>query len=123
MRKFITIFTLFTALLITEQVLSQDKVIAWSSLTPVEQQTLAPLQNNWQKLSPERQAKLRNNAQRWSQMDPQQQAKIKQNRKRWQSLTPEQREQLKVKRAKFLEAPALSRHDTGTTQANAPTLA
>lgn len=69
--------------------------MAWSSLGPVRQRMLAPLQGQWDQLPPERQHRLARNAMRWAALPSTRQQQIQQRLTRWANMTPEQRRQLR----------------------------
>ena len=65
--------------------------VAWSSLSPPQQQALGHFQGQWNSLPPERQQALATGAQRWLSMTPQQRGDARERFQAWQQLPPEQR--------------------------------
>lgn len=101
--------------------------LPFSSLSPEEQQILAPYAEKWDLLSDDKQQQLQTGAriwqgmtveerQRasrqlevWQQLPPDQQEQIRQRFERFQQLSPEQRQRLRHVRQEYLELPAVTR--------------
>ncbi len=99
----------------------------FSSLSPEEQQILAPYAENWDLLSDQKQQQLQAGArtwqrmtveerrqaskqlEAWKQLPPDQQEVIRQRFERFQQLSPEHRQRLRHVRQEYLELPAASR--------------
>ena len=64
---------------------------AWTELTPVQQQILAPLAGEWDKLDTTRRKKWVAIANKYPKMTPKQQQRLQTRMKEWAALTPEQR--------------------------------
>jgi len=63
---------------------------AWASLTPAQQQALAPVQGDWPALDAQRRKKLVTLADRYPKMTPEQQRRFTARLPEWVKLTPEQ---------------------------------
>jgi phosphoserine phosphatase len=77
--------------------------IAWSSLSPDEQQILESVHKNWDQL-PAQQRLLRG-AQRWATLTPEQRNNVRSRFEKWNSLPQDQREKLRERYEKFKQLP------------------
>jgi hypothetical protein len=64
---------------------------AWTELTPVQQQVLAPLQGEWEQLDTTRRKKWISIANRYATMKPADQQRLQKRMQEWAQLTPEER--------------------------------
>jgi hypothetical protein len=76
----------------------------WAELTPLQRQTLAPLQAEWEDMDSARKKKWMEIANRYPQMKPEDQQRAQQRMQEWAQLTPEQR---RVARDSYARAQAL----------------
>ncbi len=82
--------------------------VAWSRLTPAQQQALDPLQADWASLEPERQAKWLEVAARFPTMNSAERQRLHERMAEWARLTPAQR---RTARLQFQEARRVSPED------------
>ena len=64
---------------------------AWTELTPVQQQVLAPLQSDWEQLDSTRRKKWVAIANRYATMKPADQQRLQKRMQEWAQLTPDER--------------------------------
>ena len=64
---------------------------AWTELTPVQQQTLAPLSASWRSLSEAHKRKWLALSRNYPKMQPEDQAKLRDRMTEWATLSPQQR--------------------------------
>jgi len=83
----------------------------WSSLTPSQQQALAPLHDQWSRLLPGQQQRFLRIAARWQDAAPPKRAAIEQRIAGWVAMTPEQRAALRTRYKKFHELPPDEQQD------------
>lgn len=69
---------------------------AWQELTPVQQQTLAPLGASWRSLSEAHKRKWLALAESYPRMSPEEQAKLRSRMTEWATLSPQQRTQARL---------------------------
>jgi len=79
--------------------------LAWGSLSPAQQEVLAPLKKNWEQLPPDAQQRMQRGASRWTQMTPEQRGNTQQRFQKWNALTPEQRGQIRERYQRFSTLP------------------
>lgn len=79
---------------------------AWRSLTPVQQEALAPLSQQWDKLPELQQHRLLNTTKRYPHLTPEQKQRFHSRLEAWSKLTPEQREAAREKYRAFKKVPA-----------------
>jgi len=84
---------------------------AWSSLTPPEQQALAPLRDQWAQLLPGQQQRFLRIAARWQDAAPAKRAAIEQRIANWVAMTPDERAQLRARYKKFRDLPPEQQQD------------
>lgn len=82
--------------------------VAWTRLTPIQQQALDPLQADWASLSPDRQAKWLEVAARFPSMSSAERQRLHAHMVEWVRMTPQQR---RTARLQFQEARRVSTED------------
>jgi hypothetical protein len=82
--------------------------VAWTRLTPVQQQALDPLQSDWASLSADRQAKWLEVAARFPTMSSSERQRLHAHMVEWVHMTPQQR---RTARLQFQEARRVSTED------------
>lgn len=82
--------------------------VAWTRLTPVQQQALGPLQADWASLSPDRQSKWLEVAARFPSMNAAERQRLHAHMVDWVRMTPQQR---RTARLQFQEARRVSTED------------
>lgn len=85
---FCTLFVMFAETALAQQ---------WSTLSPVQQQALAPLSSEWDALSEKQQKHFMKIAQHFPQLNKIQQQRLHARLEKWSKLTPEQRQQARKK--------------------------
>jgi len=70
--------------------------VEWGSLTPGEQQALAPLRSQWPRLDPQRQRKWLDVARRFPALPDDERARVHARMSQWSGLTPAERGQARV---------------------------
>ena len=75
--------------------------VAWSSLSPPQQQALSRFQGQWSSLPSDRQQALATGAQRWLSMTPEQRADARGRFQSWQQLPPDQRSLIRQRWQRF----------------------
>jgi len=81
----------------------------WSSLTPAQQEALAPLLQQWNSLPELQQQRLLKTAKRYPHLTPEQKQRYHSRLKAWSKLTPEQRKAAREKYEAFSKVPAEKR--------------
>jgi hypothetical protein len=79
--------------------------MAWSSMSPQQQQLLHNYQGTWESLPPERQQALANGSQRWLSMSPEQRSSAQQRFTQWRAMPPEQRQVLRQRWQQYKSMP------------------
>lgn len=79
--------------------------LAWTAITPQQQQALAPLAGEWDTLSEKQQKNFIGIAKRYPHLTPMQQQRVQQRLVRWGKLTPAQREKAREKYKSFNRLP------------------
>lgn len=78
----------------------------WRSLSPVQQEALAPLAQQWDTLPEVQQLRLLKSAKRYSHLTPEQKQRFRNRLTAWSKLTPEQRKAAREKYRAFKKVPA-----------------
>lgn len=84
---------------------------AWTELTVVQRQVLAPLSGEWEALDTVRRKKWVAIADRYPKMKPQEQQRLQERMKAWAALTPEQRRVAREKYQTVKKLPPEKRQD------------
>lgn len=84
---------------------------AWNSLTPAQQQVLAPLARDWQQLDGNRKQKWLEIATRYPSMPAEQQTRMQERMSEWARMTPEQRGQARVNFQQARSLPSEARRE------------
>ncbi len=87
---------------------AQQRSASWSSLTPAQRATLAPLQRDWDSIDPGRQRKWVEIAMRFPGLSAEEQQRVQQRMNEWARMTPEERGRARVQ---FQEIRQLSPQD------------
>ncbi len=82
-----------------------ERSSAWTSLTPAQRATLAPLQREWGRIDPLRQRKWLEIAMRFPRMSAEEQQRVQERMAEWARMTPEERGRARVQ---FLETRQMS---------------
>lgn len=91
-------------------VAAPDKGVAWSALTPAQQQVLAPLQRDWTSLEPNRRQKWLEVAARFPAMPADERQRVQARMAEWARLTPAERTQARLQFQEVRQLPAEERH-------------
>ncbi len=83
--------------------------ISWQSLSPAQQEALAPLGQQWDTLPEVQQHRLLKTAKRYSHLTPEQKQRFRDRLTVWSKLTPEQRMAAREKYRAFNKVPAEKR--------------
>ena len=100
---------LATAVLAPPAFAAPDKVVAWASLTPAQQQVLAPLQRDWSTLEPNRRQKWVEVAARFPAMPADERQRVQERMAEWARLTPAERIQARRQFQEVRQLPAEER--------------
>ncbi|MDD2915716.1 MAG: DUF3106 domain-containing protein [Gallionella sp.] len=99
-----TIIAVFLLLCVTgSSAIAAEK--SWHSLTPVQQEALAPLSQQWDKLPELEQHDLLNTASRFPHLTPEQKLRFHSRLETWSKLTPTQRKAAREKYRAFKNVP------------------
>ncbi|MHB0925029.1 MAG: DUF3106 domain-containing protein [Gallionellaceae bacterium] len=79
---------------------------SWRSLTPAQQEALAPLSQQWDSLPEQQQHRLLKTAKRYPNLTPEQKSRFRDRLEAWSKLTPEQRNAAREKYRAFSKVPA-----------------
>jgi len=82
---------------------------SWRSLSPAQQEALAPLAQQWDTLPKAQQNRLLKTAKRYSHLTPEQKQRFRDRLTAWSKLTPEQRKAAREKYRAFKKVPAEKR--------------
>jgi hypothetical protein len=85
--------------------------VEWSSLTPAQQQALAPLREQWTGLAPRQQQRFLRIGARWQDAAAAQRAAIEGRIARWAAMTPTERAALRQRYQQFRGLPAEQQQD------------
>lgn len=99
------------------QVKSEPKKVvrpAWSELSAVQQQILAPLAPEWDRMDTTRRKKWVAIAARYPKMKPQEQQRLQKRMRDWAALTPEQRKAAREKYQKLKQLKPEERKEVRT---------
>lgn len=94
---------LFAAFLICAPALAT--ALAWTELTPQQQQALAPLSGEWNSLPEKQQKNFIGIAKHYPKLTPPQQQRVHKRLLRWSKLTPAQRQQARERYKSFNQLP------------------
>ncbi|HEU0189643.1 MAG TPA: DUF3106 domain-containing protein [Gallionella sp.] len=83
--------------------------ISWNSLSPAQQEALAPLEQQWNTLPEIQQHRLLKTAKRYTHLTPEQKHRFLNRLTAWSKLTPEQRKAAREKYRAFNKVPAEKR--------------
>lgn len=83
----------------------------WSSLSPAQQEALAPLEQQWATLPEVQQHRLLKTAKRYSHLKPVEKQRFRDRLTAWSKLTPEQRKAAREKYRAFKKVPPEKRDE------------
>ncbi len=86
-----------------------ERGTTWASLTPAQQQALAPLQNDWAKLEPNRRAKWLELSARFPSMPLEERHRVQARMAEWVRLTPAERTRARMQFQEVRQLPAEER--------------
>lgn len=89
---------------------ASDKGVAWTALTPAQQQVLAPLQRDWQSIDVNRRQKWLEVARRFDSMPPDERNRVQERMVEWARLTPAERTQARLQFQEARQLPAQERN-------------
>lgn len=75
--------------------------VDWESLSPQQQETLAPMRENWRELPPNRQERLRQGAERWNSLPPEQRNRLQDRMHRYDNLSPDEKGRIKERMREY----------------------
>ena len=78
---------------------------AWTELTPIQQETLAPLSKDWDTLAKKQQQHFLRYANHYPKLTPEQKERLHKQLVAWSKLTPEQRRRAREKHQAFSKVP------------------
>lgn len=100
MRKFLIPAFCLLCLICTDAVAG-----TWRSLTPVQQEALAPLAPEWDRLPAQQQQRLLKTSKHYPQLNSEQKQRFHERLVEWSKLTPQQREAARKKYRAFSNVP------------------
>lgn len=77
----------------------------WQTLTPTQQEALAPIAHEWGNIPEKQQKRLLATTKRYPKLSPDQQQRFRTRLTEWSQLTPEQREHARAKYKAFSKVP------------------
>lgn len=83
----------------------------WSTLTPVQQEALAPVAQEWNTMPEKQQQRLLAATQRYPRLSPDQKQRFMNRLTEWSKLTPEQRNRAREKYKAFSKVPPEKREE------------
>lgn len=102
-------YFIIAVLLCMASTTASASTVPWRSLTPVQQEALAPLAQQWDTLPELQQHRLLKSAKRYPHLTPEKKQRFHNNLTVWSKLTPEQRKAAREKYRAFNKVPAEKR--------------
>jgi hypothetical protein len=96
-------------ILLQFQSLARADGVNWESLSPQQQETLAPMKDDWRELPPNRQERLRQGAERWNSLPPEQRNRLQDRMHRYDNMSREEKARIKERMREFKQLPPSER--------------
>lgn len=94
--------------------------VDWESLSPQQQEALAPMRDDWRELPPNRQERLRRGAERWNNLPLEQRNRLQERMHRYDDMRPEEKDRIRERMREFRQLPPEERSQLRERWRNMP---
>lgn len=94
--------------------------VDWESLSPQQQEALAPMRDDWRELPPNRQERLRRGAERWNSLPPEQRNRLQDKMHRYEEMSPDDKDRIRERMREYRKLPPEERNELRERWRNVP---